>query len=220
MRLLLLGSLWTAVSTAADNAAVPPASVLSAASIWGNVSSVLVDPPTSAFRPLDDRPPGCPPCFNCQLDAFECRHYAPCNRFSGKCVCPPGFGGDDCAEPVCGSLAAGPNRPIRPPGEACACDDGWDGVNCNVCQSDEVCEALVPGSGAAGGAVCFADGLVRRNYQMCDVTNRKILDQLKDRKPQVTFSCDVDSATCSFQCMSSPSLAGSLSLSSQSGSPI
>jgi hypothetical protein len=34
---------------------------------------------------------------------------------------------------------------------------------------------------------------------MCDVTNRKILDMLPDRPPQVTFSCVKDEGTCQFQ---------------------
>ncbi|KAH0559401.1 hypothetical protein GP486_004086, partial [Trichoglossum hirsutum] len=35
------------------------------------------------------------------------------------------------------------------------------------------------------GGVCYSGGIaVKENYQMCDVTNRKILDQLKERKPQ------------------------------------
>ena len=43
--------------------------------------------------------------------------------------------------------------------------------------------------------------LVKENHQMCDVTNRKILDQLKERKPQVTFSCNRGEDNCNFQCM-------------------
>jgi len=54
------------------------------------------------------------------------------------------------------------------------------------------------------GGVCYKQGLVvKENYQMCDVTNRKILDQLKEKKPQVTFSCleqDSTTKTCNFQC--------------------
>lgn len=47
---------------------------------------------------------------------------------------------------------------------------------------------------------CYKGGLVvHQNYQMCDVTNRKILDQLKDKKPQVTFSCNENDKTCNFQ---------------------
>lgn len=34
---------------------------------------------------------------------------------------------------------------------------------------------------------------------MCDVTNRAILKQLDGRKPQVTFSCEAEDETCSFQ---------------------
>ena len=51
------------------------------------------------------------------------------------------------------------------------------------------------------GGVCYKGGLVvHENYQQCDVTNKQILDQLKGQKPQVTFSCARDDATCNFQC--------------------
>ncbi|KAJ9269627.1 hypothetical protein DTO212C5_4238 [Paecilomyces variotii] len=144
----------------------------------------------------DDRPPECPPCFNCQLDAFQCTQYASCNQYTGKCSCPPGFGGDDCSEPTCGSLADGLNRAPRQD-RYCNCKDGWGGINCNVCQTDDACNALMPDG---EGAVCYKQGLVvNENYQMCDVTNRKILDQLKERKPQVTFSCETEEHTCNFQ---------------------
>ncbi|KAG8748122.1 hypothetical protein FRC10_008855 [Ceratobasidium sp. 414] len=47
---------------------------------------------------------------------------------------------------------------------------------------------------------CYKAGLtIQQNFQMCDVTNRKILDMLPDRPPQVTFSCDRADATCAFQ---------------------
>lgn len=47
---------------------------------------------------------------------------------------------------------------------------------------------------------CYHGGeTVFQNHQMCDVTNRKILDMLPDRPPQVTFSCDSEDGTCSFQ---------------------
>ncbi|KAI9888025.1 MAG: hypothetical protein M1823_000146 [Watsoniomyces obsoletus] len=41
--------------------------------------------------------------------------------------------------------------------------------------------------------------VVHENFQMCNVTNRKILDQLKEDKPQVTFSCQADEKACNFQ---------------------
>jgi hypothetical protein len=86
--------------------------------------------------------------FNCMLPAFSCRQFATCNEFTGRCECPEGFGGDDCAEPgkdintmcivplltvcfiVCGGLDDGRNRPIRN-GTSCDCTSGWDGINCN-----------------------------------------------------------------------------------------
>ncbi|KAF9360288.1 hypothetical protein BGX26_009971, partial [Mortierella sp. AD094] len=45
------------------------------------------------------RPEGCPPCFNCLLDAFPCSHFSPCNAYDGRCTCPPGFAGDNCSVP-------------------------------------------------------------------------------------------------------------------------
>lgn len=48
--------------------------------------------------------------------------------------------------------------------------------------------------------VCYKGGItVKENHQMCDVTNRKIVDQLKGKKPQVTFSCHKEDAACGFQ---------------------
>lgn len=50
------------------------------------------------------------------------------------------------------------------------------------------------------GGVCYQQGVtVNENFQMCDVTNRKILDLLGERKPQVTFSCEAKDHTCNFQ---------------------
>jgi ABC-type multidrug transport system ATPase subunit len=50
------------------------------------------------------------------------------------------------------------------------------------------------------GGVCYKQGLVvQQNYQMCNVSNKAILDQIDPRIPQVTFSCNADHATCEFQ---------------------
>ncbi|OJK03004.1 hypothetical protein ASPACDRAFT_113584 [Aspergillus aculeatus ATCC 16872] len=166
----------------------------SAVAARSNYSEAELIPPL--FSTFSDRPDGCPPCFNCQLDAFQCAQFASCDRFTGKCVCPPGFGGDDCAQPLCGSLADGHQRSPPKDGQ-CACKDGWEGLNCNVCQTDDACNAMMP---EGEGGVCYKQGVtVKENFQMCDVTNRKILDQLKDRKPQVTFSCEAEDNTCNFQ---------------------
>ena len=150
--------------------------------------------------------------FNCLLPAFECQNYAVCNEFDGKCKCPPGFGGDDCLEPckslnsfqtnriVCDSLADGPNRHPRPHDQQkCDCKEGWGGINCNLCQIDRACNPLMP-EGMNG--TCYKGGLtVKENYQMCQVINRKIVDQLHPKVPEVTFSCHKEHATCAFQCM-------------------
>lgn len=147
--------------------------------------------------PLEsDRPDECPPCFNCMLPAFSCKQFATCNEFNGRCECPDGFGGDDCSEPVCGGLSDGRNRPIRQ-GDECQCKEGWGGINCNMCEENDACDAFMPG-GEAG--TCYKGGiLVNKNHQMCDVTNRKIVDILKGKKPQVTFSCNRTEAECNFQ---------------------
>ncbi|ORZ12015.1 hypothetical protein BCR42DRAFT_332368 [Absidia repens] len=144
-----------------------------------------------------DKCPECPACFNCMLPGFECLHFANCSDYNGKCNCPPGFGGDDCKQPLCGGLGDGRNRYPRQNGTTCDCPDGWEGINCNVCTQDSVCDPLVP-TGQNG--TCYRGGLtVFENHQMCNVTNRKIIETLKDQIPQVTFTCDRRDETCDFQ---------------------
>jgi len=153
----------------------------------------------SPFSLYDDRPDDCPPCFNCNLDAFKCHQFANCTKATGRCSCPPGFGGEDCSEPLCGSLADGSNRLPRQ-GATCDCEEGWTGINCNVCETDRACDRLMPDDEEG---VCYKDGVVvNENFQMCDITNRKIIDQLKDQKAQATFSCNAERAECNFQCKS------------------
>ncbi|OJD16227.1 hypothetical protein AJ78_03607 [Emergomyces pasteurianus Ep9510] len=144
----------------------------------------------------DDRPKDCPPCFNCELEAFQCHQFATCNKYNGKCDCPAGFGGDDCTIPLCGSLPDGKGRAPRK-GKYCNCTEGWEGVNCNVCKTDDACNVMMP---EGEGGVCYKDGVTQKeNYQMCAVTNRKIVDMLGDQKPEVTFSCKAENHTCNFQ---------------------
>lgn len=138
----------------------------------------------------------CPPCFNCMLPAFECKQFSKCNEFNGQCDCIDGFGGQDCSEPLCGSLSNESNRPIRE-GDSCKCEDGWSGINCNVCEQDSVCDKFMP-EGLSG--TCYKNGmLVNKFHQMCDVTNKKIVEILNGKKPQVTFSCDKKESICNFQ---------------------
>ena len=164
------------------------------ADAYRNFSSSNTIRPSFSF--VDDRPEGCPPCFDCNSKKFECRQFGTCHNSDGRCGCPAGFGTEDCSEPTCGSLAKGSAREVRGDGD-CECDEGWSGINCNVCETDHACNALMPEN---KGGICFKEPrLVKENYQMCNVTNRKILDQLKERTPYITFSCDADDATCNFQ---------------------
>ncbi|KAG6374438.1 hypothetical protein JVT61DRAFT_4477 [Boletus reticuloceps] len=80
--------------------------------------------------------------------------------------------------------------------------------NTPVCKTDAACVGFpLPGAihdgledGKVANMTCYKGGeTVFNNHQMCDITNRKILDMLPDRPPQVTFSCDNASSTCSFQ---------------------
>ncbi|GAV49516.1 hypothetical protein ZYGR_0P01600 [Zygosaccharomyces rouxii] len=142
----------------------------------------------------------CPPCFNCMLPIFECKQYSECNSNTGRCECIPGFAGDDCSIPVCGGLDE-PNgrRPQRDNGsDTCQCKAGWGGINCNICEEDFACDAFMPGPELKG--TCYKNGMiVNKSYQGCNVTNEKILQTLKGRIPQVTFSCDNHTKDCNFQ---------------------
>ena len=183
---LLLGSLCAIAATS------------TVAAYKSNTTSAYLQTPFSSF---DDRPEGCPPCpkcFDCHYEEFECKQFATCSAGNGKCICPSGFGGDDCAEPLCGSLADGKNRAPRPEDQAqCECEEGWGGINCNVCVQDQACNALMP---EGEGGVCYTAGrVVNENYQMCDVINKPILKQLDGQIPQVTFSCNNEEETCNFQ---------------------
>ncbi|KAI0661773.1 hypothetical protein C8Q70DRAFT_677116 [Cubamyces menziesii] len=160
----------------------------------------------SPLEVVNGRPERCPPCFNCQLDAFTCGNFGECSKFDGQCKCPPGWAGIDCLTPQCDSLADGEHRRQREEGKQCECKDGWGGINCNVCKTDDACVGFplrgqpIGDDDRVGNMTCYKGGeTVFNNHQMCNVTNRKILDMLPDRPPQVTFSCDKEEDTCQFQ---------------------
>lgn len=98
------------------------------------------------------------------------------------------------------------NRGIRN-GTECECNEGWGGINCNMCTSDRACDAFMPKvSNALGGdsdvkGTCYRGGqLVKKSYHMCAVTNQKLVKLLgADRKPEATFSCNATSAKCTFE---------------------
>ncbi|KAK3987774.1 hypothetical protein QBC44DRAFT_330918 [Cladorrhinum sp. PSN332] len=145
---------------------------------------------------MENRPKDCPPCFNCNLPAYSCGQFAPCSEYNGQCNCPNGFGGLDCLEPLCGSLPRGVDRPKRED-KYCECDEGWFGINCNVCKSDRACDAMTE---TGDGGVCYTGGeVVKQNHQMCDVTNKAIRSLLGEKVPQVTFTCKKEDGQCDFQ---------------------
>lgn len=81
---------------------------------------------------------------------------------------------------------------------SCECDEGWTGINCNVCTDNKACNALME---TGTGGVCYQNGeVVKHNYQICDVTNQKITDLLGEQRPEVTFTCKEEDSTCDFQC--------------------
>ncbi|PFH50042.1 hypothetical protein AMATHDRAFT_86062 [Amanita thiersii Skay4041] len=190
-----------AIRTLLILSALPPALSLKVK----NTSWTQLDSPYELGFSSLAPPSKCPPCFNCLLPAFTCGQYGYCDPYDGQCKCPPGWGGIDCLTPQCDSLADGDHRRLREPGTNCHCKDGWGGINCNVCQHDNSCIGfpLAGGISSLDGTAnmtCYKGGeTVFNNHQMCNVTNRKILDMLPDRPPQVTFSCESHDRTCAFQ---------------------
>lgn len=188
-----LASLLTAIGAA----------VWASSLVMATPSNVSVATPYLLSALDDDRPPECPPCFNCQLEKFACGNSGKCREWDGLCDCPTGFGGQDCLSPLCGSPLKGKQRFPRE-GDECKCDAGWDGLNCNVCTTDSACgDFLLHGERLGENGTCYTGGsTVSQSFQQCDVTNKKITDMLPGRPPKVTFSCDKQGAgeeKCNFQ---------------------
>lgn len=79
---------------------------------------------------------------------------------------------------VCGSLGGDDHRPAKGQ-DQCECDEGWTGINCNVCEADIACDSLVPGG---EGGVCYKQGIaVKHNFQQCDVTSRSFPELRESR---------------------------------------
>lgn len=90
-------------------------------------------------------------------------------------------------------------------GTECECNEGWGGINCNMCTSDNACNAFMPKVANAFGntgeevkGTCYKGGkLVQKNYHMCEVTSERLVKLLK-HKTEATFSCNATSAQCTF----------------------
>lgn len=102
--------------------------------------------------------------------AQSCQNYG-ISQGSG-CLCPPGFGGSDCASPACGgTMFQGSNRKTASAfgnltSAGCTCQDGWAGVGCDVCTSSAACQSgyvsqnPTNGNGVTGSDVGQNDTIV------------------------------------------------------------
>ncbi|KAI9199782.1 uncharacterized protein BJ171DRAFT_517045 [Polychytrium aggregatum] len=120
-------------------------------------------------------------CYNCNTQ--PCTNFGSCDN--NLCSCPVGFGGQSCASPACGS----PNtkNALRPllssPSSVCACDDGFAGLNCNVCLRDNVCVPPALGS----NVVCNSGPRGwQRIYSSCQVIE-PMLENLYPLNSQATI---------------------------------
>lgn len=131
----------------------------------------------------------CPPCFNCLLPQFPCENYGQCQSDTGRCTnCPAGFGGDNCGIPLCNHLGAPNRKPPPKPNTPCTCDDGWAGINCNVCQNDLVCTKL-PSLIGSPNVTCYRGGIiVHQLFRFCEANLGPFYDRiLKGRKIFLTM---------------------------------
>ncbi|TPX55865.1 hypothetical protein PhCBS80983_g04969 [Powellomyces hirtus] len=151
--------------TPTPSATVPPGQVVT-------VTVTASSPPPAAST--------CPACFNCA--ASGCANFGECK--DNVCNCLDGFGGQDCSQATCGSANRAPeNRAVRTDPTASCCEDGFLGVNCNVCARDDGCK---PGPGAPAGQslVCNKDPAVwKKSHSYCEVLE----PLLKIAYPQDSF---------------------------------
>lgn len=132
--------------------------------------------------------------------AQTCENYAFANS-DGSCNCPLGFGGPTCSELGCGgTILEGPERPYTSTSSGfanltqagCACENGWGGVGCNVCQRGGVCQSAFAsvrnGTGlAAGQSDPQLSGVVNGTLT-CNTTPRVWAAGLLSCNVQVSFS--------------------------------
>ncbi|KAJ1864810.1 (ABC) transporter [Coemansia sp. RSA 989] len=146
-------------------------------------------------------PDGCPSCFNCMYPGSVCAHNATCNQFTGRCDCPSGWTGEDCLQPACLSPADEGKRPAAKNNHChqdTECRPGWGGWNCNVCQSDAACDALIPTG--EGGRCYNGSELITNVVGQCTVGNKGLSRYLPDGvMPKMTFGCNRDTESCSAQ---------------------
>lgn len=136
----------------------------------------------------------CNKTFDC--NRRKCMNYGVCDKSSGRCDCPVGFGGPDCLDLLCGSPYEKHRPFLREGQKACECDQGFLGTNCNVCKTDEACSISLPKG--LKDAKCYKKEIIRnQKFFMCNITNPQIKSQLTN--PQSTISCNNKDKTCLFE---------------------
>ncbi|KAF9533977.1 hypothetical protein CPB83DRAFT_873410 [Crepidotus variabilis] len=142
----------------------------------------------------------CPPgwsgidCLTPQCDSLSDGEHRRPRQGDKPCECKEGWGGINCN--VCKTNAACTNFPLPewstaslrlPPSAAHRRGHTNLGNHFNLMDNNNDEDE---GGTPSVNMTCYTGGeTVVNNHQMCDVTNRKILDMLPDRPPQVTFSC-------------------------------
>ncbi|KAF8968306.1 hypothetical protein BDZ97DRAFT_1974236 [Flammula alnicola] len=98
------------------------------------------------------------------VQAQTCDNYGVQNGTS--CVCPTGFGGSTCAQPGCGgTIFQGAQRPLAAlsgsfanlTAAGCACESGWTGTGCNVCQTASACQSAFGAVGTVSATTATSD---------------------------------------------------------------
>ncbi|KAJ7684484.1 hypothetical protein DFH06DRAFT_1073176 [Mycena polygramma] len=109
---------------------------------------------------------------------------ASCNNYGiqngASCLCPTGFGGATCDSPGCGgTIFQGSSRALPPQANnitdaKCACQAGWGGTGCNVCQTPSACQTAFSASGSApSSSQSVSDGQAGQNSTLtCGTTAR------------------------------------------------
>ncbi|KAI9342049.1 hypothetical protein DFJ73DRAFT_843020 [Zopfochytrium polystomum] len=162
-----------------NSASTLPSTTTSAAS--SSTSSTSLSPSAS--------PSSCPVCFDCRNQG--CLNYGTCG--GSGCSCPAGFGGPDCASPLCGSInSLNSQRPIRETGTTCKCDTGFTGPNCNICEADNACQISNNGGLAP---VCNKDIKVwKANSVVCNV-DTPLLTSIYSKQSIITLMRNRTSGT-------------------------
>lgn len=128
----------------------------------------------------------CPPCdcYNCNDPLTPCLNGAECDEKSGRCVkCPVGFAGGDCGTVLCGALSMEERPPLE--GKSCECEEGWGGLNCNVCQMNSACRLFKSNS------TCYKGPIIKSHaFKSCGAILPPLYRRLLLNKPtNATTEC-------------------------------